>query len=79
MQTARRSQKRIALEREKLLQHVHSSEEGICFFSADRNVEFYNGLFIQYLNTISSEPNSNPKEIFSDSAFDELNDFLSRE
>lgn len=75
----RRSQKRIALEREKLLQHVHSSEEGICFFSADRNVEFYNGLFIQYLNTISSEPNSNPKEIFSDSAFDELNDFLSRE
>jgi len=70
------SKKRIVLEREKLLQHVHSSEEGICFYGSDRKVEFFNGLFIQYLNTIAEEPESNLSVVFSDSAFDEMNHFL---
>ena len=30
------SKQTIALEREKLLQHVHSSEEGVCFFSSEQ-------------------------------------------
>ena len=71
------SKTKIDLEREKLLQHVHSSEEGICFFSADRKVEFYNSLFIQYLNTIADEPASNLSAVFTDDAFDEMNRFLS--
>ena len=70
------SKKTIDLEREKLLQHVHSSEEGICFFTANRKVEFYNGLFIYYLNTISDAPDSNWSAVFSDDAFDEMNRFL---
>src|SRR5699024_5439031 len=42
----------IEIEKEKLLQHVHTSREGICFFTSEKKVEFYNGLFIQYVNII---------------------------
>jgi signal transduction histidine kinase len=71
------SKKEIALEREKLLQHVHSSEEGLCFFSADRSVEFYNGLFVQYLNVITDRANTTPDALFSDDAFGRIEAFLS--
>src|SRR5690554_3465109 len=70
------NKKKIAQEREKLLQHVHSSEEGICFFSDSHAVEFYNGLFIQYLNVITDLTNGEPSLMFSDAAFNELNTFL---
>ncbi|MDR1023714.1 MAG: two-component sensor histidine kinase [Prevotellaceae bacterium] len=70
------SRKKIAQEREKLLQHVHTSEEGICFFSAEGAVEFYNGLFIQYLNIIADEANSNPAAALSDPSFEKLTSFL---
>ena len=43
---------KIAQEREKLLQHIHSSEEGVCFYTSQRKVEFYNGLFMQYINIL---------------------------
>ncbi|MCL1933947.1 MAG: ATP-binding protein [Candidatus Azobacteroides sp.] len=72
------SKKEIDLEREKLLQHVLISEEGLCFFSSDKTVEFYNGLFIQYLNIIIDEANSNPAVIFTDPAFVKVISFLSR-
>jgi len=72
------SKKEIDLERDKLLQHVLTSEEGLCFFSSDKNVEFYNGLFIQYLNTIIDEANSNPEVVLTDAAFSEVISFLSR-
>jgi signal transduction histidine kinase len=66
----------IALEREKLLQHVHSSEEALCFFAADKSVEFYNGLFIQYLNTITDESDSNPQTVFTDISFEKITLFI---
>jgi Signal transduction histidine kinase len=68
--------KEVDSEREKLLQHVHSSEEGICFFSANKKVEFYNGLFIQYLNNLTDESGSDPSAVFSDSVFSEMNQFI---
>lgn len=71
------SEKKIALEREKLLQHIQTSEEGICFFTADKKVEFFNGLFIQYLNTLTEEPSSEISHIFSDPIFVKMNQFLS--
>ncbi|HHT03959.1 MAG TPA: two-component sensor histidine kinase, partial [Bacteroidales bacterium] len=70
------SKKEVDSEREKLLQHVHSSNEGICFFSCDKKVEFYNGLFIQYLNILTDEPGSEPYSIFSDTTFLEMNQFI---
>lgn len=63
------SEQKIIRDREKLLQHVHSSEEGLCFFSADKTVEFYNGLFIQYLNILSDGAQSNPAILFNDPLF----------
>ena len=66
----------VDMEREKLLQHVHSSEEGVCFFSHDRGVQFNNGLFIQYLNTLLDEPGSEPSLLFSNSLFDDMIRFL---
>ncbi|MDR2980338.1 MAG: HAMP domain-containing histidine kinase [Bacteroidales bacterium] len=71
------SKKAVTLEREKLLQHVYSSEEGICFFTPNKSVEFYNGLFIQYFNTITDEANSDPGLLFSDTYFEKINAFLS--
>ena len=71
------SKKEITHEREKLLQHVHSSEEGLCFFTANREVEFYNGLFVRYLNTIVDEANSEPLVLFTDPAFHAVIAFLS--
>ena len=71
------SKREIDLERDKLLQHVLTSEEGLCFFSANKNVLFHNGLFIQYLNIIGDEANSNPAAIFSEASFSKINSFLS--
>jgi signal transduction histidine kinase len=48
-------EKKIALEKDKLWQHVQRSAEGVCFFTAAREVAFYNGLFMQYLNILSDE------------------------
>lgn len=70
------NRQKTALEREKLLQHVHSSDEGICFFNSNRGVEFYNGLFIYHLNTIVDYKNNNPCIIFNEEAFKVLTDFL---
>lgn len=71
------SKQKIIQEHEKLLQHTYSSDEGLCFFSAEREVEFHNGLFIQYLNSIVDGANSDPRVVFTDSSFDELNKYLS--
>lgn len=73
----KKSKKEVETEREKLLQHVYTSGEGICFFSADKKVEFHNGLFIQYLNTITDESASDPLILLDDPAFTEISTFLS--
>lgn len=70
------SQKELILEREKLLQHIHSSEEGICFFSENNEVIFFNGLFVQYLNTITEDSSNDPSIIFTDKNFKKINKFL---
>lgn len=70
------SRKGIALEKQKLLQHIQISEEGVCFVSAKNEVEFHNGLFIQYLNQLTDEPVSDAAVIFSDTTFAPLHQFL---
>ena len=68
--------KEIILEHEKLLQHVHSAGEGICFFGAGNKVAFYNGLFIQHLNTIIDEISMDPAVLFVKPVFDKVKAFL---
>lgn len=71
------SKAQIALEREKLLQHIHSSQEGICFFTPTREVEFFNGLFMHYLNIMLDENTTRAGVILHDPQFKQLHDFLS--
>jgi signal transduction histidine kinase len=73
-----RNKKKISLEHEKLLQHVHISGEGLCFFSHDKRVKFFNGLFIRYLNFLTDESTSDPLTIFTESKFEEVATFLSQ-
>lgn len=73
------SKKEVQFEKHRLLQHIQILEEGICFISSDKKVELYNGLFIQYLNTISDNPLSEVNTLFTDEQFNEIHDFLAKE
>lgn len=70
------NEKKISLEKQKLLQHIQISEEGICFISPERKIELYNGLFIQYLNQLVDESKSNPKTILTDPFFSSIHQFI---
>jgi signal transduction histidine kinase len=69
-------EKRLVQEKEKLLQHLQASAEGICFFNADKTVAFYNGLFLQHFNIISHNSITIGKEILLDECFNSVNVFL---
>lgn len=71
-----KSNKQIQIEKEKLLQHIQYSQEGICFFSKNGEVEFYNGLFIQYINIIFDGENINPEFIIQKGCINGLSEFL---
>ncbi|MDR1756522.1 MAG: two-component sensor histidine kinase [Culturomica sp.] len=46
------NEKHLVQEREKLLLHIRTLAEGVCFFNPDRSVAFSNGLFVQYFNVL---------------------------
>lgn len=70
------SEKKLVQEREKLLLHIQTSAEGICFFNYDRTVALYNGLFLQYFNIISNDTLASGRTILNEAKFDPVNDFL---
>ncbi len=72
------SKKNILLEKQKLLQHIQVLEEGICFLSSNLKVEYNNGLFIQYLNTITDEAYNDASYILNDENFKKLHAFLTQ-
>ncbi len=72
----RKSKEKIELEQEKLLLHIHNSQEGICFFSQHKTAEFHNGLFLQFIHNITDKTSADTSTIFSDKTFIELQHFL---
>lgn len=70
------SEQKVLMEREKLLQHVQSSEEGICFYFSNKKVDFFNGLFLQYLNILVDGANSDPESIFEGELFVPIAHFI---
>lgn len=68
----------INTEKERLLQHIHNSKEGICFYTSQNEVEFYNGHFIQYIHLITDSPEGNPNIIFTDSSFAAIQQFINQ-
>lgn len=72
----KKSRSAVLVEKQKLLQHIQISEEGICFLSANNDVEFYNGLFIQFINGLTDEPTSEAAVILTDPLFVDLQQFI---
>ncbi|MBN9350735.1 MAG: hypothetical protein J0H55_08615 [Chitinophagaceae bacterium] len=70
------NRKSLALEKQKLLQHIQISEEGICFISPAGKVEFYNGLFLQHLNQLAEDPVMDAAIVLKEPVFSPLHQFL---
>lgn len=66
----------VDLERSKLLDHVKSSKEGICFFSKERETVFYNDLFSEYLNTLTDDTIANPSVVFTEDTFQSFQEYM---
>lgn len=72
------SKKSLSLEKQKLLQHIQISEEGICFFNDAHQVEFYNGLFLQYLNQLTDADFTQATNLLQEPDFESLYQFLQK-
>jgi signal transduction histidine kinase len=71
-----KKEKAALLEREKLLEHFHFSEEGISFFTPLRENIYTNSYFIHYLNILLNEATINPRSLFQSPVFGEVLHFL---
>lgn len=72
------NRRKVALEREKLLQHFQYSEEGIAIFSEDRRKMYANSHFLQYLNIIIDKPTLEIEQVFTDKNFEDFVRFLDK-
>jgi signal transduction histidine kinase len=72
------SRKRLLVEREKLLQHFQSVEEGVCFFTSEQKKIYSNSHFMQYLNTLCDRLVLNVDAVFYESVFAGLQEFLDK-
>ena len=70
---------KLAAEREKLLQHFQFSEEGIAIFSKDKKKIYINSHFLQYLNIILDKPTLEVEQLFLDSAFKDIVDYIDQQ
>ena len=72
----KKSEECLAQEREKLLLHIRTSAEGVCFFDPDRRATLYNGLFMQYFNSLYGGTPVVGSPIFHEGYFPEVTEFL---
>src|SRR6056297_2799496 len=63
-------------EKEKLFNHLNALNEGIAFFSPQKEKTLSNSHFIQYINIISKKTIDSPDNIFKINDFKKLNNFL---
>ncbi len=72
------SNKIIALEKERLLLHIHYHDEGIAIFSPEKKKVYANSNFIQYVNTLLERPTPDLDDIWRSPVFSPLAEFLAR-
>ena len=72
------SNEMIALEKERLLLHIHYYGGGIAIFTPDREKQYANPRFIQYVNTLLDRPTPDLNDIWKSSIFSPLLEFLER-
>jgi len=68
----------LLMEREKLISHFHTTQEGLAVFTPDKKEIIANNLFIQYINLISDEPIKSASDIFEIPEFQEINSHINR-
>ncbi|MDH6309354.1 two-component system phosphate regulon sensor histidine kinase PhoR [Dysgonomonas sp. PFB1-18] len=71
-----KSKHEIEVEREKLIQHFHYSQEGICIFDKDIRKIYANTNFFQYFNFIVDQPVFNLEAIIKEEVFDPVIEFI---
>lgn len=72
------SNEKIALEKERLLLHIHYYDEGIALFSPARRKVYSNSKFIQYVNAILAQPTPDIDDIWDSDKFAPLKKFLQK-
>ena len=63
-------------EREKLIKHLQISQEGLGIFSQEKKELLVNSHFIQYSNVLTDQQSDSSDKIFSQSEFEEINQFI---
>lgn len=66
----------IAFEKDKLFSHMNILNEGISFFTSQRERKLANSHFIQYISIISDTSTISTEHIFSIPEFEKVNKFL---
>ena len=66
----------IALEKEKLFNHLYVVNEGVAFFSAEKKNILSNSHFIQYMNIISNQLSISADNFFDKDEFSKVIDFI---
>lgn len=67
----------VALEKERLFNHMNILNEGISFFKPNKEKMLANSHFIQFIGIISNKSTISAEHIFNIPEFKKLNDFLS--
>lgn len=63
-------------EREKLINHLHISQEGLGIFSEDKKEVLTNSIFVQYAGFLSDKNEATSEEIFNVPELAEINAFI---
>lgn len=68
----------LAIEKEKLFNHLNALNEGVAFLSSDKKINFSNDHFIQLMNMISGDLKIFSSNFFEIPEFSEITDFIER-
>lgn len=68
----------LALEKEKLFNHLYVLNEGVAFFSNQKKKTLTNSHFIKYLNIISNQLIISAEDIFKTEEFNPIIDFINQ-
>nr|WP_163214504.1 ATP-binding protein [Bacteroides sp. 519] len=66
------------IEREKLIAHLRTSQEGLGVFEKDKTEILVNSLFNQYVNIISDKPLEKAEEVFDIPEFQPITNFIQK-
>ncbi len=68
----------LAIEKEKLFNHLNALNEGVAFFSSDKKISFNNDHFIHLMNMISGDLKIFSSNFFEIPEFIEITDFIEK-